>query len=380
MSPKTTELKETPSAPATGIPTASVLKPGVPTILTEEKVIKKTKQDPDGFKSMFAKVGKINVRPFIDANKENMGLENYDMAIFPGAHHEEQLAAIERNGVVRYVTGLDEFAPEVQNIVDEQKKEAVIYNIRSIVCYLEKLLATNVLKIDDPEFWNKVKLLRPDNHDFWAKISFRCGNEPKILEPAKDPYDLIKFVAIEAGGFDIIAKSFDDGMAKPVAPKFFLDKEIHTVSTRTNYKKLRNKAIGLLDKLSTSNGTKLMYIAKVIDTNSTSYKVHTPLDVLYDVLDDYIAGKGVEANQTKAAEHFITTAKLDMETLKLKALVKDASFYKVISLKPDGMLYHTSSATMLGRNVKDVVEYLKSPLNEDMLIKLLAEIENFWNS
>ena len=44
MSPKTTELKETPSAPATGIPTASVLKPEVPTILTEEKVIKKQQQ------------------------------------------------------------------------------------------------------------------------------------------------------------------------------------------------------------------------------------------------------------------------------------------------------------------------------------------------
>ena len=69
-----------------------------------------------------------------------------------------------------------------------------------------------------------------------------------------------------------------------------------------------------------------------------------------------------------------------METLKLRALVKDASFYKVISLKPDGMLYHTASSTMLGRNVSDVVLYLKNPLNEDMLVKLLEEIEGFWNS
>jgi hypothetical protein len=69
-----------------------------------------------------------------------------------------------------------------------------------------------------------------------------------------------------------------------------------------------------------------------------------------------------------------------METLKLKALVKDASFYKIISLKADGMLYHTASATMLGRNVSDVVIYMKSPLNEDILVKIMGEVEAYWNS
>jgi hypothetical protein len=69
-----------------------------------------------------------------------------------------------------------------------------------------------------------------------------------------------------------------------------------------------------------------------------------------------------------------------METLKLKALVKDASFYRVISLKADGMLYHNSSSTMLGRNVSDVVQYLKNPLNEDMLVRLMEEIEGYWNN
>ena len=69
-----------------------------------------------------------------------------------------------------------------------------------------------------------------------------------------------------------------------------------------------------------------------------------------------------------------------METLKLKALVKDASFYKIISLKADGMLYHSATSTMLGRNVSDVVTYLKNPLNEDVLVRLMGEVENYWNS
>ena len=374
MSEKKTNEADQETAEVLGRPTTTTLDATVPESLNTEK------KNPEAFKDMFTKVGKINVKPFIDNTKENMGLENYGMAVFPGIYHEEQLASIERHGVERFITGLDEFAPEVQNIKDPEQKAAVIYNIRSVITHLEKLLATNVISIDDDEFWNKVSLLRPDNKEFWGKISIRCGNDPVTLEPGKDPYDLVKFMAIEAGGFDLIAKSHEDGMAKSVAPKFFLDKEVYTVSSRTTYKRLRNKAIGLLDSISNSNVTKLLYITKAIDSSSISYKTHTPADILYDVMDDYINGHGVEANKKKAAEYFILTAELGMETLKLKALVKDASFLKIINLKPDGMLYHTSSSVMLGRNVSDVISFLKSPLNEDLLMKLLKEIEDYWNN
>ena len=44
------------------------------------------------------------------------------------------------------------------------------------------------------------------------------------------------------------------------------------------------------------------------------------------------------------------------------------------------MLYHTKSSSLLGRNVADVVEFLKNPLNEDLLVKLLGEIESLWQS
>ena len=375
---KETTFQEGESAEVKGSPNATTLTPGVPETLRGEVDKKK---DPEAFKAMFKKVGKISVKPYIDPNMENMGLEDYGMAVFPGIHHEEQLAAIERNGVIRYITGLDEFAPEVQNINDNEQRDAVIYNIRSVVIYLEKTLATNVIKdIEDEEFWNKVTLLRPDNYDFWSQISLRVGNDSVYLNPTEDPYDLIKLMAIEAGGFDIVCKGFEDAMAQAVPPKFYLDKEVQTVSSKTTYKKLRNKAISLLDKMSDKNSKKLMYVAKILDSNSASYKMHTPSDILYDALDEFINGNGVENNKSRAAEMFIETAKLDMETLKLKAIVKDASFYKIISLKPDGVIYHTDSSTMLGRNVSDVVLYLKNPLNEDILIKLMGQVEDTWTS
>ena len=125
---------------------------------------------------------------------------------------------------------------------------------------------------------------------------------------------------------------------------------------------------------------KLFYMAKVLDSNSISYKTNTPTDVIYDALDDFIDGKSVEKNKNRAAEQFLKTADLDMETLKLKAIVKDGSFYKLISLKADGVLYHTKTNSMLGKNVSDVVLYLKNPLNEDVQIMLMQEVEHYWNN
>jgi hypothetical protein len=368
-------LREGETVEVVGVVESTTLKPDVPEIMVETTSKKKTPKIED----MFKKVGKISIKPYVDPNQENMGLEDYGMALFPGTYHEEQIAALEKNGVVRYITGLDEFAPEVQRL-DNDTRDAVIKNIRMVVSFLEKQLASNVIKTDDEDFWDKVQLLKPNNHQFWRKISLRCGNEPLYLDPLNEAYDLIKFMAIEAGGFDLIAKSYDDALALPRPPKFFLDKETFTVSSRTTYKKLKNKAIGELDKLYSKNPKKLLYVTKVIDATSASYTVSTPIDILYDLLDEYIAGNGNESSRTKAAERFIETAQSDMETLKLRALVKDASFYNIISLKADGMLYHNPTSTMLGRNVSDVVQYLKNPLNEDVLINLLREIEEeYWN-
>tara|TARA_R100001015_G_C4631200_1_gene193520 strand:+ start:1601 stop:2734 length:1134 start_codon:yes stop_codon:yes gene_type:complete len=364
------------TAQVQGAPEANTIRVEIPDTLESAKPTKKKKKS---VKDILKTVGKIKIKPFLDANQENMGLEEYDMVVFPGVSHEEQLAALERNGIVRYVTGLDEFATEVQNIPDDSKRDAVIANIRVVVADLEKRLATNVLDVNDIDFWNKVKLLRPENTEFWEKVSLKVGNEPIHLNPLEDPYDLIKLMAIEAGGFDLVAKSYDDAQSKPKPPKFYLDKETHTVSTKTIYKKLRNKAIRHLDDVYGKNPKKLLYMTKVIDSNSSSYKISTPIDILYEACDEYIAGNGGEKSRI-AAQRFIDTAELDMETLKIKALVKDATFFRMITLKPDGMLYHTKTSALLGRNVADIVEFLKNPLNEDLLTAILGEVETLWNN
>jgi hypothetical protein len=324
------------------------------------------------------KKSSIAIKPFFDNGISNMGLEKYGLSLFDGAFHEEQLACLEMNGIKRYVTGLNEFAPEIKRM-DADESTAKIKQIRMVVAQLEKELAANVIDPNDEQFWNKVKLLRPDNDDFWGRIKIACGNEPVFLEPDKDPYDLVKLYAIEAGGFSIVAKSYEEARTMAVPPKFYLDKLEDTVSTKTEVKKLRNKALAELQKMFDKNTNKLLYVAKVVDVNSAQYKKSTPNDVLYDNMDKYINGESVDTNKRKTAEKFLEIALLDMETLKLRAMVKDASYYKIIAARADGFIYHMQSGTMIGKNSSDVVEYLKNPLNEQLLVDIQSQVEKYWN-
>ena len=325
------------------------------------------------------KRGPITIRPYFNEKVRNMGLEQYGLALYDQVFHEEQLACLEYNGIKRYLTGLNEFSPDVKLIPDPESREAKIKEIRSVVSQLERDLAANVIDVEDKEFWNKVKLLRPDNDDFWNKISLRCGNEPVHLDPVKDPYDLIKLYAIEAGGFSIVAKNYEEARGKQKPPKFYLDKYEETVSTKTESKKLRNKALAELQKLFDKNTNKLLYVAKVLDIASAHYRKSTPNDIVYDNMDTFINGQGSEKNPNRAAQMFLDAIDQDMETLKIRCMVKDCTYYKFIVPKSDGFIYHTESSALLGRTTADVIEYLKNPLHEDILVDLTKKIEKYWN-
>ena len=94
----------------------------------------------------------------------------------------------------------------------------------------------------------------------------------------------------------------------------------------------------------------------------------------------HISGDGHESNKERAAKSFIEATKLNMETLKIKSMVRDSSFFKYIAPKSDGYIYHMKTQNLLGRNVSDVIEHLKNPLHEDVLSDLNEACEKYWNS
>jgi len=330
-------------------------------------------------KERFAKVGRITVRPYCDPNKENMGLENYNMVVFPGTSQREPMACIEQNGRIRYLNGLDESAPEVKGITDEEKRNARIREIRSIVAMLEFEKHYNTIDINDPDFWNKVQTYKPNNVEFWSKIAFDLTNDTIYLDPINRTEDLLKVLAIEAGGFPLIAKNKEDCTSGLHKRKWYLDRQIDTAQNKASISKIKNKAAALLDSISEEMPRKLFYIAKLISTNSMQYKNSTINDTIYDHLDEFINGNGNEPNVKKAAQQFIDYTALDMQELKVRAMIKDATFYKFIILKGDGLLYLTPENVMVGRNSSEVYEYLINPMNEEILVLLQERVENTWN-
>jgi len=316
--------------------------------------------------------------PYIDHSIPNMGLSKENMVVFDNVRQGEQLTCLMENGIKRHLTGLDEYAPEVLNILDPEKKAAVITSIRTKVIKLEQMLAANSqLKIDDEKFWEKVQIIRRDNHKLWDNIFIEMGNEPVFLDPETSE-GLIRITAIEAGGFSLIAKSYEDARNSATPPKFYLDKEIETVTNKNEIKKIKNRALVALQKMMDKDPKRLMYVAKNIDNNSAQYRYNTSHETIYNNLDEFISGNSQEKSAKKAATLFLSVVEQPLEDLKVKAVIADANFYKFLEPRGDGMIYHRTTGSMIGRNFSDCVEYLKNTLNVKIWEKLLAEVEEQW--
>jgi hypothetical protein len=322
------------------------------------------------------KPGKVRVKAYCDPTNENMGLENYNYVVFPNTFQVESLAAVEQNGKVIYLTGLNEFAPFVKSIKDEQKRTAVIKDIRETVALLERERGFNDIKTDDKDFWAKVQTFKSDNAEVFGTMNLRLGNDDLILDTQNLDHVLI-IKAIEGGGFSLVASSYED--ARRFGKKWYLDRQIDTVASKISVTKLRNKALSILASISDDNPRKLYYIAKNADGNSIQYNNRTLADVVYDNMDKFINGLGHEGDKKRAAQFFIDLSELSNEELKLKAVIKDAIYYKFIASKSDGVLYEVSKNVIMGRNSAEVLEFLKNPGNDDLLDTLLAKVEDVWS-
>jgi len=320
----------------------------------------------------------ICIRPYVDNTVENMGLEKYNMVLHQGATHKEWLTCIEiSKGVRRYLTGLDEFAPEIEKLKNKEEKEAKIKQIREKVIYIERLLIGNdKLKVADKDFWEKVQIVKRDNHEFWKDIFIVVGNDTITLDET-NPNDLILISCIEARGFSEVSPSFEDARSSSNSYRWYLDKRTETSVTKVSGKLVKNKALSILHALYENNPSKLWYIAKCVDVGSSQYKAKTPPAVIYENMDNYINGLGTD-KASKSGQLFIDASELDQEELRVKAVVKDAAFYRLLVHKPDGVLYHASSGEALDKNLAGCVQKLKNPMNADLWKKIVEEVEVYW--
>lgn len=332
-------------------------------------------------KSVKAKV-LVAVRPYVNAKVPNMGLEEYDMVIHDGTSHKEYLTCLETYGIRRHLTGLDEGAESIRNEKNPAVQRAKIKAVREKVAMLEKMLVNNDITKhidakDSNEFWDKVVAVKWNNYELWDKISIELDNKPLYLDPNFTD-DFILISCLEAGGFSIVAKSLEDAR-NTGRYKFYLDRQDETAAVQTSVKKIKNKALAALDELYNKDPKKLWWIAKNIDGNSTQYKYNTPNDVVYDNMDNYINGLGIERAVAKASETFVDYFGFDTEPLRVRGIVRDALSYNYLIKKPDGNIYHNESANLVGGNQSECVEHFKNPAHAELWNTVLKQVEKHLN-
>jgi hypothetical protein len=324
-----------------------------------------------------------NIKPYVP-QVENMGLEELGLSLFPGVVQMEPLGFIEKNGVRRYLTGLNEDAPEIRSLPDE-KRAAAIKDIRETVAKLNKMLLGGDEvdpSLKNKDFWKQCALLAPTNDSFYGEdkpypegFTLALDSNGMSLD-LTNPSDIIIERAIRAGGYAcLIAGSLEEAQKKSVAPKFYLEKYDTTIQTGAALRETVNAAKAKLNHLKATNVDQLFLIAKNYDPHPIEYKKSTPVDVVYTNLDRAIDGELWEKSKYRAAETFLKICEMSNEELYIRSIINIAKSYRFIDQKNDGFYYFLELGTILGRTLEEAYLYLKNGINEDILTKLQKKVD-----
>lgn len=329
-------------------------------------------------------IGIITVKANAKETNTSMGLEGYNMVVFPQVKHSEPLAYILGAGnVKRYLTGLDEEHPSIKSIVDKETREAKILSIRKIVQYLEKAHSFNI--IDDKElkedtFWKKVKTFYPTNSDFYSKIKMEFVNDDVFLFPSEKVEDMVKYLALKNGGFSMC--STDKESCNKEGKRWYLSNENAEALVDIKGERLKNKAIAVLESIMDESNRKLFYMSKILIPEASSFRIQTSKEILYNFLNAYLNGKKNVVRIHDAATRFLEVSELSNEELFIKAIVQDLYNYNQIVITSGSHTYVDSESKesyVLGRNVSEVYEHLASPINQEF-VKIVQEKvkKNYW--
>jgi hypothetical protein len=68
-----------------------------------------------------------------------------------------------------------------------------------------------------------------------------------------------------------------------------------------------------------------------------------------------------------------------MQDLKIRAMIKDCITHNFIQAKSDGHFHDEFAGVKMGKRPSEVLEFFKSPKNDETLGHYLNKIEEYWN-
>jgi len=346
----------------------------------------------------------VAIKCFVNPNVSNSGLERYGMSIFDGASQKDTIfikevtpGTLTKEAVYKVVNGLDESAPELQRM-SEEERNAAKKDIRDTIATVHQMLFGGDPvdpSIKNKDFWKQCSELSPTNVSFWGNdkeypqgFTLELTDAGMFLDMS-NPMDILVERAIRAGGYKaLIAPSLEDAYSWPYPnpPKFYLDKLENTAAINTEYRKIVNKAKSHLDDLRDTDIERLLLIARNFDPDPTQYKRSTPADIVYLNMDRGIDGELWEKNKRMSAQKFLDLCNLSGEELAIRSIVKCATKYRFLDHRIEdktnrtGTIYFMEDGVPVGRTVEDAVQFLKNPLNQDILKRLKAKVDNELNN
>lgn len=288
------------------------------------------------------------VRPKISITDEDpvtKALGVYKMSKFAGCADNYIGASIDRK-TGRRLTGLDENAPEVLNLPQEERiaKQKEIVTERE---FLEKELGVN---------------LHHTNDAFWETLDMSMDNG-KVLNTA-NPLDRVKYHAIIAGKILPLTKD-ESNNPEFKGVNFYIGKEYEDVEDKNKSKAKERQVYRKLDEL-LENFDYSVEVGKFLGIAGVTPK--TPKANIEDLLTDFVERK--KAN----AETFLEAMKEPREYIQLSNKFKEFRSKKLVEFS-NGKFY--SGKVALGKTEKDSVKKLLSsdPEMRAELASLLQELD-----
>jgi hypothetical protein len=308
------------------------------------------------------KFSKVSIEPYFDPEVPNMGLEKYGLSMFADTEVQEYLS---KDQTGRYLTGLDPDSSKILYIEDDDVKTYKIDQINETISRLERIYGKGTLDAR--------------NDGFWSNFNLTIKNCKKDLDLSK-PQDEITYHCIKAGGFTEVAKDYDTAKNSSKIYKFYLKKEDEETESKIKSTILINEAKGKLNSIYHEDPSLQFRIAKVVLPAGKNYKPITSPGLIYQELNDYIEGKTVKSGKRDTAAKFLKAVDTDRETLSITGVVNDAMYYNIITQEKNGHFYNKETDVRLGKNIKEIVEFLKSPINSSELENLTQRVEAKWRN
>jgi len=311
---------------------------------------------------------KVQIKQYLDKSQENMGLTAAGISVLDGVGgkggFKEAMGYLTKAGINYYLTGFDEGSINIKSIKDSEERAAAINEVKKV-----KELLEDIMQVD----------LSSTNTSFWKNIYFEVRGGVKTLN-LNEPTELLMYYGIIGGGISQVASSLEFAERSNIGFKHYLHIDNVVENKKITSKRSINKAIAKLEELyDDSNSDKLYMIAKTVLPITKGFTKKDSIDRLYNDLNDFINGVNIPRGISEPHKLFMVASEKSLEDLTVKAVITDAKYYNFLKINEDGFFYNTTTFTLVGKSIAEIVEFYKNPLNNSEFSDLVIRVHEIWS-